>query len=190
MKHLKPFLLNPIKTGAIAPSSAGLAKKMVEWINWDTADNVIEFGPGTGVFTHVIQEKLKKNAKFIAIEFNKNFAEHLREKFPDIKIIEDSIKNLKEICQRESIETIDAILSGIPWAHLKESFQEHVISETLELLKPSGQFATFAYPHAVPLPSGRNFKKLLKKYFTTVEKSEIVWANLPPAFIYRCTKAA
>ena len=56
------------------------------------------------------------------------------------------------------------------------------------VLRPGGQFVTFAYHAGTLLPAGRRFKKLLPRYFSSVEKSPTVWRNAPPAFVYRCRR--
>ena len=61
-------------------------------------------------------------------------------------------------------------------------------STIVESLRPGGTFATFAYLHALCLPNARRFRKRLESVFTKVELSPVVWMNLPPAFVYRCTK--
>jgi phosphatidylethanolamine/phosphatidyl-N-methylethanolamine N-methyltransferase len=38
------------------------------------------------------------------------------------------------------------------------------------------------------LPAGGRFFKLLKKNFSEVKKSPVVWKNVPPAFVYRCIR--
>ncbi len=66
--------------------------------------------------------------------------------------------------------------------------QDSLLNATLESLKPGGQFATFAYLQGLLLPAGKRFKKKLAQSFSKVEKSPTVWLNMPPAFVYRCTK--
>ena len=48
---MKNFLRHPTQVGAIAPSSPSLVRTMVDWFDWGSARHVVEFGPGTGVFT-------------------------------------------------------------------------------------------------------------------------------------------
>jgi phospholipid N-methyltransferase len=38
------------------------------------------------------------------------------------------------------------------------------------------------------MPGGRRFRRLLEANFSRVIATEIVWRNLPPAFVYRCEK--
>ena len=60
--------------------------------------------------------------------------------------------------------------------------------EIVPFRTPGGQFATFAYLQGLLLPAGQRFKDKLAQSFSKVEKSPTVWRNLPPAFVYRCTK--
>ncbi|MCH1441871.1 MAG: ribosomal RNA adenine dimethylase domain-containing protein, partial [Rubripirellula sp.] len=65
---LKNFLRNPGQVGAIAPSSDRLVRMMVDWFDWNQIRNVVEFGPGTGVFTKAISEKIHPETTFFAVE--------------------------------------------------------------------------------------------------------------------------
>ena len=49
-------------------------------------------------------------------------------------------------------------------------------------------FTTFAYLQGLLLPAGQHFKRKLSDYFSQVRRSETVWFNLPPAFVYRCRR--
>ena len=51
-----------------------------------------------------------------------------------------------------------------------------------------GRFVTFAYIHAQPMRQAKRFREKLNHTFAAVEKSPIVWKNLPPAFVYCCQK--
>jgi phosphatidylethanolamine/phosphatidyl-N-methylethanolamine N-methyltransferase len=62
------------------------------------------------------------------------------------------------------------------------------LDEMMKALKPGGRFVTFAYLHGLLLPSAQRFADLLPQYFSSVTKSDIVWLNLPPAFVYRCVR--
>ena len=52
-------------------------------------------------------------------------------------------------------------------------------------VRPGGRFATFAYLQGLLVPPGQKFRRRLDDYFTRVERSRVVWWNLPPAFVYR-----
>jgi phospholipid N-methyltransferase len=48
---LKQYIKNPRMIGAVLPSSRNLARKMIEDIDFEKAECIVEYGPGTGVFT-------------------------------------------------------------------------------------------------------------------------------------------
>ncbi len=48
---LLEYIKNPSKVGAIAPSSRYLADGMIQSIDFNSAECIVEYGPGTGVFT-------------------------------------------------------------------------------------------------------------------------------------------
>jgi phosphatidylethanolamine/phosphatidyl-N-methylethanolamine N-methyltransferase len=182
------FLKNPKRTGAIATSSRGLARMICSEIGVESASVIVEYGPGTGVFTEEILRVKKPDASFFAIEHSPRLAENLRNKFPDTRIFEDSAENVASMLKEEGCSQIDSIVCGLPWAAFDEPLQDSLLNATLDSLKPGGQFATFAYLQGVLLPAGKRFKKKLAKLFSKVEKSPTVWRNMPPAFVYRCTK--
>ena len=185
---LKEFIKHPTKVGAIAPSSPGLVAAMVDWFDWQSIRNVVEFGPGTGVFTEAILERLHPEAKFFAIERSHEMAEVARSRCPSATIIEDSATNLDAICDDQGMGKIDAVICGLPWASFPESLQADIMNTMIGRMEDEARFATFAYWQGVILPAGRRFSRRLRNSFQEVGRSHTVWRNLPPAFVYRCVK--
>ena len=188
LTFLKTFLRHPTQVGAIAPSSQSLVRTMVDWFDWNQARGVVEFGPGTGVFTEAILDCLHPDAKFFAIERSAEMVATAQKRCPSAKIYEDSVTNVSQLCDQESMEQVDAIICGLPWAAFPESLQSEIMETMLQRLRPGGQFATFAYWQGVILPAGRRFSKRLDQTFSSVERSQTAWMNLPPAFVYRCVR--
>ncbi len=187
-RFLREFLSQPMATGAIVPSSDALGKAVVRNLNLRNAKAVVEYGPGTGAFTTYILRALDHDAEFIAIEINPRLAEMFRNQHPDVRIFQDSVANARAICTEAGIGQVDCIVSGLPWASFPESRQIEFLDEMMRVLKPGGQFVTFAYVHGLILPPGRRFSKILPKYFSSISKSPVVWSNFPPAFVYRCSR--
>jgi phospholipid N-methyltransferase len=177
---IKQYVKNPQTVGAIAPSSEKLACKMVEDINFFNASCIVEYGPGTGVFTEKLLSKKKDNTIFIAIEYNKAFYEILKDKFkdkPNFIIINDTAENLKKHLSKYNIEKIDYVVSGLPFASLPDAMSRKILQVTAEMLSSTGNFITFQYTL---------FKlKLFKAYFEKIEKNTVLF-NLPPAFVLKC----
>ncbi len=187
-KFLAAFVKQPFKTGSITPSSAILARAMVEDMGLRDADTVVELGPGTGVFTQAIQVELKPDARFLCFEINRDMADRLRDRFPRVQVVNDSVENLGHHLKAAGRQSVDAAISGLPWAAFSEDHQERLLDATVRSLGPNGRFATFAYSGAAWLPAGRRFRELLDSRFSRVVKSPVVWRNMPPAFVYRCRK--
>ncbi len=196
LSFFRQFLTHPLSIGAVSPSSSYLAREMVAWFDWNHTDVVVEFGPGTGVFTSEILRSKREQTKFFAIEQNPDFARHLAERFPHVTTYCESVAHVPRLCAQEGLAggnegggAIDAIVCGLPWASFGVTLQDQLLAATVESLRPGGRFATFAYLQGVLLPAGKRFARKLQQAFDKVEKSRVVWRNLPPAFIYRCTKA-
>jgi phosphatidylethanolamine/phosphatidyl-N-methylethanolamine N-methyltransferase len=149
---------------------------------------VIEYGPGTGAFTPAILRSLRDGARYCAIEINPLFVKLFQEKFPQASIYNDSVGRVEHVCRQEAAPEIDAVICGLPWANFSERDQNTFFDALLSVLRPGGSFATFAYIHGVVLPAGMRLKKILASRFGSVKRSQIVWGNLPPAFVYRCVR--
>lgn len=187
-RFLGQFFRAPTTVGAVSPSSYALTRRMLEWIDWTEVEAVAEYGPGTGVFTQAVAEHIRTDATFFAIEINPEFIALLQSRLPDVRIYHDSVGNVRQLCQREGIDRLDAIICGLPWASFSNDRQSEFLDATVEVLRPGGQFATFAYLQGLLLPAGQRFRRKLGEYFQVVERSRTVWANIPPAFVYRCRR--
>ena len=189
MLFLKNFVAKPGATGAIIPSSKFLANEIVRQAGVAQANLVLEFGAGTGSFTEEIIKIKKDDAHFVAVERNAELVGILKGKFPDEHIVWDSIENIEEVLNRLGIQgKADCIVCGLPWASFNEKLQKKLLDITHDILKDGGVFTTFAYLQGLLLPAAQKFKKNIYERFTKIEKSPIVWRNLPPAFVYRCVK--
>lgn len=187
-KFFKQFLTQPGSIGAVAPSSSRLASRMVDWIDWESHSVVVEFGAGSGAITSHILDKVLPHQNFFAIEINPDFVATLKERFPNLKVHEDSVENVAELCKKENAESVCAVVSGLPWAAFPGELQDRFLDAMISVLKPGGQFTTFAYLQGLALPAGQRFRKRLKSHFSQVNQSKVTWRNLPPAFTYQCIK--
>ena len=100
--------------------------------------------------------------------------------------IQQAVKDWGQYMSIGIIVPRDAATSGKPWAVFPENLQRDLLSALKTVLKPGGQFCTFAYLQGMILPAAQRFRKLLNEELSEVHISRIVWRNLPPAFVYRC----
>lgn len=178
----------PFETGAIAPSSKRLARYIIQVSGANRAQTILELGAGTGVITREILEAKRDDATVLAIERSSEFVTELARQHPDLKIVEGCASRLRSHAQNHGVSEADCIVSGLPWTTLPEALQLQILQEAYHLLRENGVFVTIACfgPHL--LPSGRKFRQLLEIVFPSVQRSNIVVRNVPPAFIYRCSK--
>ena len=182
------FLRNPVRVGALCPSSRGLCRMMVSHVGMDSAGVIVELGPGTGVITREIVRKMPENSKLIAIELDETLCKLLRQQFPEIIVCNDTAAGIGEILERYSLPNPDVVISGLPWANFTPKLQRSILSSVADHIAPGGYFATFAYLQGLMFPTGQRFRKLLGELFSDVQTSPVIWKNLPPAFVYRCRK--
>ena len=174
--------------GAVCSSSPFLAEEIAKNAGLEKASSIAELGSGTGALTGAILKRKSADAKFFAVELNVSVLESFRKKFPEVKIYNESASKLGEIIRKEGLTSIDAVISGLPWAVFPGFLQDELLSAITETLSPGGCFSTFSYIHCPLLPAGKRFRNKLSEYFMNVETSTVVWRNLPPAFVYRCRK--
>lgn len=182
------FIRHPKATGSVFPSSRRLAEKMLEDAGLDTAATVVELGPGTGAFTGAIAERIGDPDTYLGIELREKLAAIVKKKYPHLLVVNDSAEKIVENLQKIGRKKADAVISGLPWATFDPGLQNRIMKSVTDALPPGGKFSTFTYLHAARLKAGRRFRLLLDENFSEVRESRTVWRNLPPAFVYHCTK--
>ncbi|MFS0647312.1 class I SAM-dependent methyltransferase [Siminovitchia sp. 179-K 8D1 HS] len=179
---LKEYLKHPKYTGAIAPSSNRLSKKMVNAVNLEKAECIVELGPGTGPFTREIIRRKKAKTLLILIEINEIFFEKLQKEYNEdssVVVIHGSAENIKEYMAGLNIKKVDYILSGLPFTSLPRDVSSRILNSVKESLQENGEFITFQYSLIK-----RDF---IQHFFPEISLTK-VWFNLPPAYVFRCTK--
>jgi len=182
------FLSLPRTIGTVTPCSEDLAKEIVKPISFSSASVIVEYGPGTGVFTKKILDNKKKDTVFFALELNQEMFKLMKHRFPGVEVHKSSASEVDTYLKNAGVEHVDAIVSGLPWAGFSDKMQDEILEKTLMVLPEGGIFITFAYLHGLVLPGGIKFKKKIKKLFSKVVISPVVWKNIPPAIVYTCTK--
>jgi phosphatidylethanolamine/phosphatidyl-N-methylethanolamine N-methyltransferase len=185
LEFLKQFLTRNKEIGAVAESSDGLAELITDCASVETAKVVLELGPGTGVFTEKILQKMSDEAVFFALEVNPRFVEATKRRCPQGRVYHDTAVNARKYMDELGVTHCDAIVSGLPWASFSDELQDDILDAVLDVLKPGGTFATFAYLRGDKTEPGRQFRRKLNDRFSDVELSRTVWKNIPPAFVYR-----
>lgn len=195
---LREFIKNPTGMAAVAPSSKGLAKMMVAGLDLASMRTVVEFGPGTGVFTRAVLAQLPQGwcraeggaGQLIAIEFNPRMVEVIRTAMPRVDVVHESAANIQQVCGARGVGPgeVDVIVSGLGFASFPNDLTTQVLEAAHRMLRPGGEFRTFTYHVSLVKRQAWHFKREARRLFADVRTSRAVWANVPPAFVYTCTK--
>jgi phospholipid N-methyltransferase len=181
---LQEFLRSPRSIGAIAPSSGALAEAMLSPLDLPRRGTVLELGPGTGALTEHIAPRLGPWHRYLGVEINGSFVRALQRRFPALDFAHASVEDLDRILRERDWPQVDAVVSALPWASLPQTLQDRVFSALSRHRGPGAGFATFAYVQGLLLPGGQALRRRMANEFSTVERSPIVWRNLPPAIVY------
>lgn len=178
---LRTFFKERKQVGALAPSSKYLVKKMCDKIDFSIARNIVELGPGTGVFTEELLKRAHSDCTIFVIELNEEFYTYLKKKFTDPRIVLlcESADRIDEIITAHGVEKVDAILSSLPLAVIPDQIRKRIIIKSYDILRDGGVFVQYQY--------SLNAKKLLELKFGKMQLG-FVAVNIPPAFVYLGTK--
>ncbi|MEZ4321986.1 MAG: hypothetical protein R3F61_31230 [Myxococcota bacterium] len=184
---LKQFLADPVTIGAVAPSGTQLARIMIDEADIRPGHVVAEVGAGTGPMTAELVARHPDNP-LVVLEPNAELAVSLRARFPEVRVEERFAQDLPDITAAWGHSPVDRVVSSLPWAIWPVEMQKTILDGILDAMAPDGRMVTFTYWHAQPLPAARRFKAFLSEHFRTVDRSRVAWANVPPAFVFRCDR--
>jgi len=179
--YLKTFIRDK-NVASITPTSSIGVRKVCSKIDFSNGNVIVEYGPGTGVFTNYILKNMSSNSRLILIERNKDFGSILRKTFhdPRIKIINGSAENVLENCRECQA---DYIVSGIPFFWLPIEMKNRILTNTYKALKEGGKFLVYQ----TCFQTNNHLKVHLEHYFRYVE-SRYEIRNIPPLRIYEAVK--
>lgn len=176
---LKEFFKDKQMVGAISPSTRFLGEKMISTVDFNKERVIAELGPGTGVFTDVIIDKLHPDAKLLVFELNESFCTALQKRIDDprVQVIHDSAENIANYLDEG--EKCDVVVSSLPLMVFPQELRNAVVNASYDALRKNGKYVQFQY--------SLQSKKLLESVFKSV-KIKFTLKNFPPAFVYTCHK--
>jgi phospholipid N-methyltransferase len=174
---------HPAQTGAIVPSSASLARAMVDAAAIRPGHRVVELGAGNGAFTREVVQRHPESPLAI-FEISPTFAECLRRAFPQCHVLAESAEHMDRTLDELGWGKADRVVSGLPWALWGEEQQVRILDAVVSALAPGGRFVTFHYVHSRALGRVFTMRRLLQERFRRVWHEPVVWTNLPPAFAH------
>lgn len=172
LTFLKLWLKNPLRMGAIAPSSKYLAQEMAAHIPINSSGIILELGPGTGAVTRALLQAGISPEKLVVLEYSSVLAKNLRKSFPGVRVIEGNAINLVSLLEDEN-RKISSIVSSLPLRSFSKMTTLAILEQITFLLTPGSKFVQFTYSFR------QNRFAALTHYRQVVSRR--IWRNLPPA---------
>ena len=182
MKHkylFKNFLKDKY-IGSVIPSSNFAVKKVCNKLDFSGKKVIVEYGPGTGVFTKILLQRMSPDSKLILIETNGDMISILK-RINDSRvfIFNDTAENVEVILKKCGEEKADYIISGIPFSFIKKDKKHEILGNTRKVLSNNGKFLVYQFTLTIV--------GYLRKYFNKISY-DFVLLNVPPLFIFIAVK--
>lgn len=174
-------LIKSLKTsGTITPSSKVLIKTLLAPIDFEAARCIIELGPGTGCVTRSILERMHADCVLICFEVNSDFIGQL-EALQDsrLRVVNACASSIRTILDELDIEEVDHVVSSLPLSLIDDEVVKRILESVRSNLCEGGRFLQYQYS----LSNYADLKPIFKKV-----KLDFTFRNMPPAFVYECTK--
>ena len=181
LKFLKSWAAKPLTTGAVSPSGRWLARSMAPLVDPAWEGTVVELGPGTGAVTTALLQRGITPERLVAIEYNPDFAEHIRSRFPGIGVAVGDAYQFGDTLRRAGVDKVAAVVSSLPLFTQPPLRRRQLLEEAMTALEPGRPFIQFSYALVPPVPAvaGR----------WTMGVSGWIVRNLPPARVWTYRKA-
>lgn len=174
LRFIGRLVAKPKLVGAITPSSRALANAIAAQMPRNGP--ILEIGPGTGVATAALIERGVAPEQITAIEYDREFARLIAQRFPHVRLIRGDAFDLD--ARLGDVETFAGIISGVPLLNHSLERRERFLQGLLARLQPGAPLVQFSYGLHPPVgaPPG-----------VSVALAKLVLLNLPPArvWVYR-----
>jgi len=179
VRFIRSWFERPLTVGAVTPSGKVLARTMARYVDPDSDGPVVELGPGTGPVTEALVQAGVAPSRLVLVEFNPTFCRILRARYPDATLVQGDAYSLRRLLETLLLQPAAAVVSGLPLVTKPIKMRLRLIRDAFDLMMPGAPFVQFTYSVASPLP------RRLSGF--TVEASERIWMNIPPArvWVYR-----
>ncbi|MEP9374491.1 phospholipid N-methyltransferase PmtA [Mesorhizobium sp. KR1-2] len=179
LRFFKGWMDRPKAVGAIIPTSSITARRMASVVNSASGLPVLELGPGTGVVTRAILARGVAPEKLYAVEYSREFVEHMCHAFPGVNVIQGDAFNLDRTLGEHAGLKFDCAISAVPLLNFPTSKRVEYINGLLDRLPVGRPVIQITYGPLSPVPARRG------EY--TVEHFDFVIRNIPPAqlWVYR-----
>lgn len=172
---LREWIVNPQRTGAVAPSSPQLGAAMARWLPRNPESYVLELGPGTGAVTDALLKHGLREDRLVAIEKNGTLTNLLRKRFTQARILTGDAWDLDTLLADlpQPVTAVGAVISSLPLLNFPKEQADALAHKIRNILEPRGRWVQYSYQIIKDRSRGG-------EHFDLVA-SKVVWLNLPPA---------
>jgi len=181
VRFIRSWIERPLSIGAVTPSGKILARAMARYVDPNSDGPVVELGPGTGPVTEALVEAGVAPSRLVLVEFNPSFCRILQSRYPDATLVQGDAYSLRRLLETLLLQPAAAVVSGLPLVTKPIRMRLRLIRDAFDLMLPGAPFVQFTYSVAAPLP------RRIGGF--SVEASERIWMNLPPARVWVYRKA-
>lgn len=186
VEFVKAAIKNPRDVSTVFPTSRWLTKRLLDEVPITQDSFIVEVGAGTGAITqHLYRRLMHPKEQYLGVELNPQMVSYLRTYFPNLKFEQGPAQNL-DLWLKD--KKADGVVSSLPWTIFSEQVQTETLQAIYDSLKPGGVFATYMCLNSSWYPQAKRFKQLIHQKFHRVDRTPVEWKNIPPAFVFRCTK--
>lgn len=182
LQFLQAFLKNPLKVGAIAPSSPELAAEMLQGIQPDDHNIVLELGVGTGAITKFLRDIVPSKDSYLGLELDSGLVKTLNKNFPDMNIICGNAADAYSIHANSGLGKVRYVVCCLPFVSLPKEISDNVLSEIQKFMDEGCELRIFQYAHGYYLPPAIKLREFMKNRYGKSRRSPLVLKNVPPAF--------
>lgn len=182
LQFLQAFLKNPLKVGAIAPSSPELAAEMLAGIEPNEENIVLELGVGTGAITKYLAQVIPDRASYLGIELDRDLVRSLNRKFPQLNIVCGNADEAYSIHEQSGLGKVRFVVCCLPFLSLPKEVSESVLAEIEKFMEEGCVFRIIQNVHGYYLPPARKLREYLRSRYGRSKRSQLVMKNLPPAY--------
>jgi phosphatidylethanolamine/phosphatidyl-N-methylethanolamine N-methyltransferase len=167
------YLRTPRLTGALAPSSRGLAEAMAAAVG--TADHILELGAGTGSITAALKRR-HPGVPLTLVEQDPLMAKRLQARFPDADLVVDFLHN--QTARLAELPKNTVMVSSLPFRAFDSEMRDLTAGLICDFLAQGStrKLIQYTYLPQIPFNPDRASLKWTKR--------KQVLANLPPAQVW------
>ncbi|TWU14334.1 16S ribosomal RNA methyltransferase KsgA/Dim1 family protein [Symmachiella macrocystis] len=180
LRFVRGFLANPNMVASIVPSSQYLQHRVSLLPCVQSAEFVVELGPGTGETTLALLRRMPRTSQLLCIEVVPEFVEHLRQiSDPRLVVVQGNAFDLADILAERNLPMPNTVVSGIPFSHISLAEGRDLVRTIHSVLALQGTFLAYQFRDRI--------SELANEVFGEPQTSFVFW-NIPPLRIWQWEK--